>query len=166
MKRVDTITWVPRAFYVHGGPVKKTVRELHVSRNAVRKTLRPDETDFSYERSHQPLPRIAPWQGQLEHFFLSSNASKASRGRLTLIRIFEELQTLRYDAVRRFARTWSQTRGAVTAEAYVPLYYAPGEVYQFDWSHEVVLISGVTVTMKVAHLRLCHSRMMFVRAYT
>src|SRR5262249_37008400 len=35
----------------------------------------------------------------------------------------------------------------------------------FDWSHEVVLINGVTVTVKVAHIRLCHSRMLFVRAY-
>jgi hypothetical protein len=47
----------------------------------------------------------------------------------------------------------------------VPLSFAPGEAYQFDWSHEVVLIGGATVTVKVAHLRLCHSRMMFVRAY-
>jgi hypothetical protein len=70
-----------------------------------------------------------------------------------------------YDAVRRFAKAWSQNRGATTAEAYVPLYYAPGEAYQFDWSHEVILMSGVTVTVKVAHVRLCHSRMMFVRAY-
>ena len=41
--------------------------------------------------------------------------------------------------MRRFAKGWSQNRGAVTAEAYVPLYYAPGEAYQFDWSHEVVV---------------------------
>jgi hypothetical protein len=33
------------------------------------------------------------------------------------------------------------------------------------WSHEVVLLNGVTVTVKVAHVRLCHSRMPFVRAY-
>jgi transposase len=49
--------------------------------------------------------------------------------------------------------------------AFVPLSFAPGEAYQFDWSHEVVLINGVTVTVKVAHVRLCHSRMLFVRAY-
>ncbi len=42
---------------------------------------------------------------------------------------------------------------------------APGEAYQFDWSHDVVLINGTTVTVKVAHVRLCHSRMLFVRAY-
>jgi hypothetical protein len=28
-----------------------------------------------------------------------------------------------------------------------------------------VLINGTAVTVKVAHLRLCHSRMLFVRAY-
>jgi transposase len=28
-----------------------------------------------------------------------------------------------------------------------------------------LLLSGVTVTVKVAHVRLCHSRMLFVRAY-
>jgi hypothetical protein len=33
----------------------------------------------------------------------------------------------------------------------VPLSFAPGEAYQFDWSHEVVLINGTTVTVKVAH---------------
>jgi hypothetical protein len=27
------------------------------------------------------------------------------------------------------------------------------------------VMSGVTTTLKVAHVRLCHSRMMFVRAY-
>jgi hypothetical protein len=46
------------------------------------------------------------------------------------------------------------------AEAYVPLSFAPGEAYQFDWSHEVVLIKGVTVSVKVAYVRLCHSRML------
>ena len=45
------------------------------------------------------------------------------------------------------------------------LSFAPGEAYQFDWSHEVVLLSGTTVIVKVAHVRLCHSRMLFVRAY-
>lgn len=160
---MDTISQVRLAFHVEGWSMKKILRELHVSRNTVRKIVRSNETDFSYERANQPLPRIGPWQSQLEQF-LVSNSGKPSRERLTLIRIFEELRGLGYeggyDAVRRFARTWSEKRGAATAEAYVPLYYAPGEAYQFDWSHEVVLIAGVTVTVKVAHVRLCHSRMM------
>lgn len=84
-------------------------------------------------------------------------------------RIYETLRDLGYrggyDMVRRYAQGWWCERQAVTAEAYVPLIFAPGEAYQFDWSYEVVLISGVTVQIRVAHMRLCHSRMLFVRAY-
>jgi transposase len=86
-----------------------------------------------------------------------------------LIRIFEELRRLGYeggyDAVRRYARKWQREHLAMTADAYVPLSFAPGEAYQFDWSHEIVVLNGVTTTIKVAHVRLCHSRMIFVRAY-
>jgi len=32
----------------------------------------------------------------------------------------------------------------------------PGEAYQFDWSHEIVVMDGVTTIVKVAHVRLCH----------
>src|ERR1700676_1233014 len=107
-------------------------------------------------------------RGQFDALLLA-NEGKAARERLTLIRIFEELRTLdyegSYDAVRRYAKKWRIERGAARAEAYVPLSFAPGEAYQFDWSHEVVLINGTTVTVKVAHVRLCHSRMLFVRAY-
>jgi transposase len=82
--------------------------------------------------------------------------------------LFEELRALGYeggyDAVRRYARTWSREHASQTATAFVPLSFAPGEAYQFDWSHEIVVMNGVTVTVKVAHVRLCHSRMMFVRA--
>ena len=88
-----------------------------------------------------------------------------ARERPTLIRIFEELRGLgyegSYDAVRRYAEIG--VSGAATAEAYVPLSLAPGEACQFDWSHEVVLINGTTVTVKITHVRLCHSRMLFVR---
>ena len=46
-----------------------------------------------------------------------------------------------------------------------PAELCSGEAYQFVWSHEVVLPSGATVIVKVSHVRLCHSRMLFVRAY-
>ncbi len=169
MKSVDTIARVRRAFHVQGWSVKRISRELHVSRNTVRKILRSGETVFGYERERQPKPRIDPWRAQLDGF-LSANRVKPERERLTVIRIFEELRELgydgSYDAVRRYAKSWAKAQGSMTADAYVPLFFAPGEAYQFDWSHEIVVINGVTTTVKVAHVRLCHSRMMFVRAYS
>jgi transposase len=168
MKGVDTIARIRREFFVRGRTIKEIVRELHVSRNTVRKVLRSGATEFSYEREIQPLPKLGRWKVDLDRI-LASNEAKQARERLTLIRVFEELRALGYDggydAVRRYARSWQRERSSSMADAYVPLSFAPGEAYQFDWSHEVVLINGVTVIVKVAHVRLCHSRMPFVRAY-
>jgi transposase len=165
---VETIAKIRRAYFVQKRSIKAICRELGVSRKVVRKVLRSDATEFKYERGSQPAPKIGPWRHQLDALLLA-NDSKAARERLTLIRVFEELRALgydgSYDAVRRYTKAWQKDRGAVTAEAYVPLTFAPGEAYQFDWSHEIVLINGTTVTVKVAHVRLCHSRMMFARAY-
>jgi transposase len=134
----------------------------------VRRVVRSGATEFVYERKVQPQPKIGPWRDDLDRL-LAVNATRSSRERLTLIRVFEELRGLGYeggyDAVRRYAAGWQRERAAATAAAFVPLSFAPGEAYQFDWSHEVVLIAGVTVTVKVAQVRLCHSRMLFVRAY-
>jgi transposase len=165
---VETIAKVRRAYFAQKKPIKAICREFRLSRKVVRKVIRSEATEFRYERGKQPLPRIDPWRDQLDGLLLA-NEGKPARERLTLIRMFEELRGLgyegSYDAVRRYARKWRVERGAATAQAYVPLSFAPGEAYQFDWSHEVVLIAGTTVTVKVAHVRLCHSRMLFVRAY-
>ena len=40
----------------------------------------------------------------------------------------------------------------------MPLVFDPGEAFLFDWSHELVLLAGMPVTVKVA-------RMPFVRCY-
>ena len=76
---------------------------------------------------------------------LTANAKATARERLTLIRLYEELRPLGheggYDAVRRYARRWGERHASATAEAFVPLTFAPGEAYQFD-SHEDVWVKG------------------------
>ena len=86
-----------------------------------------------------------------------------------MIRIFEDLRGEGYqggyDAVRRYDQARRRKQGKGSSDAFVPLSFAPGEAYQFDWSHEVVVLRGITTPIKVAQVRLCHSRMLFVRAY-
>jgi transposase len=165
---VETIGRIRREHLVKGKSIKEIVRDLKISRNTVRRILRSGETSFSYEREVQPRPRLGSWKADLDRM-LTINVGKAPREGLTLIRLFEELRALGYeggyDAVRRYARAWSREHASQTVAVFVPLSFAPGEAYQFDWSHEIVVINGVTVTVKVAHMRLCHSRMMFFRAY-
>jgi transposase len=165
---VETVGRIRREHFVKGKSIKEIARDLRISRNTVRRILRSGETSFSYEREVQPRPRLGRWKADLDRM-LTTNAGSAARERLTLIRLFEELRALGYeggyDAVRRYARTWGREHASETAAAFVPLSFAPGEAYQFDWSHEIIVMNSATVTVKVAHVRLCHSRMMFFRAY-
>ncbi len=165
---VETIGRIRRERFVKGKSIKQIARDLGLSRNTVRKVLRSEETSFAYEREVQPRPKLGRWTAELDRL-LTANTNSSARERLTLIRLFEELRALGYeggyDAVRRYARSWGQVHAAQTAAAFVPLSFAPGEAYQFDWSHEIVVMNGVTITAKVAHMRLCHSRMFIARAY-
>lgn len=70
-----------------------------------------------------------------------------------------------YDSIQRFVKKWHLEVGKV-GKAYVPLSFNPGEAYQFDWSQETVELGGIIQTVKVAHFRLCYSRLSFLIAYT
>lgn len=165
---VETIAKVRRDHFVDGKHIKAIARSRGLSKNTVRKILRSSETSFQYERQSVPYPKLEAYRSQLEGL-LEANLGKGRRERLTLMRIYEELRadgfTGSYDAVRRYAKQWRRGHAGQSADAFVPLVFDPGEAYQFDWSHEIVTLDGVTTTVKVAHMRLCHSRMPFVRAY-
>ena len=111
MKGVDTIARIRREFFVRGKTIKEIVRELHVSRNTVRKVLRSGATEFTYQREIQPLPKLGRWKAELDRL-LAANEAKPARERLTLIRVFEALRALGYaggyDAVRRYVMERSQ----------------------------------------------------------
>jgi transposase len=171
---VETIGRIRREHFVQRKSIREIARDLRISRNTVRKVRRSGETSFAYGRDVQPQPKLGRWKADLDRM-LTENAAKPLRERLTLIRLFEDLHGLGYaggyDAVRRYARCWQREHASQTTPAFVPLSFAPGEAYQFDWGHEIVLLNGATVTVKgraakrIDHMRLCHSRMPFVRAY-
>ena len=171
MLTVDTVAKVRRAHFVEGKKVKQICRELRLARETVRGIARAGAdgpTERRYERKVQPLPQLGPHVAALDQL-LSENAQRSARERLTFQRVYEELRLLGYvggyNAVRRYGRAWEAREGERTAAAFVPLSFAIGEACQFDWSHEVVCLDGVVMMVKVAQMRLCHSRMPFVRAY-
>src|SRR5438105_15377848 len=90
---VETVAKIPRAYFAQNKPMKTICREFRVSRRVVRKVIRSQATEFRYERSRQPLPRIDPWRDQLDGLLLA-NAGKPAREQLTLIRIFEALRAV------------------------------------------------------------------------
>ena len=165
---VETIGKVLRDHFVGGQGIKEIARKRGLSRHSVRKILRSDETSFIYERSAPHFPKLGGFVEALEAM-LAANEKRSKRDRRRLTRLYDDLRragyTGGYDSVRRYAQRWRREQATGIAHAFVPLSFAPGEAYQFDWSHEIVVMGGVTTTVKVAHMRLCHSRMPFVIAY-
>ena len=85
---VETIAKIRRAHFVEGKSIKQICRELRLSRNTVRKVIRTGATEFTYDRTTQPRPKIDPWRPELDDM-LAENARRPKRERLTLIRIYE-----------------------------------------------------------------------------
>lgn len=63
-----------------------------------------------------------------------------------------------YGRVAAFSRGWrddchrqQQMSGKGT---FVPLSFAPGEAFQFDWSEDWAIIDGVRTKLQVAHFKL------------
>ncbi len=167
MVTVETIGRIRRAFWVDKKPIRQIVRELRISRQTVRKAIRGSSTEFCYERQVQPQPKLGAYVARLDAM-LEANSKRPGRERLTAQRLYELLRAEgyegAYDSVQRHVREWRRQQSQL-GPVFIPLWFAPGEAYQFDWSHEVVVLGGVTTTVKVAHIRLCHSRMFLVRAY-
>lgn len=165
---VETIAKIRRLFRNEHRSIREISRELRLSRKVVRKALRSDATAFAYKRQRQPRPQLDSHVAQLETL-LAAELARPKRERLSYVRLFETLREEGYaggyDSVRRYAQRWFRDRAASAQGAFVPLAFAPGEAFQFDWSHEVALIDGMPAKIKVAHVRLCHSRLFLLRAY-
>jgi transposase len=165
---VDMIGQIRRAYFEQQWPIKKIVRTLSVSRATVRKVIRGHATEFKYERGVQPVPKLGEWLDVLTGI-LEKEGKLPRRERRSTQRLFEELHGRGYngahDSVHRFVKAWRDERARVPVQAFVPMSFAPGEAYQFDWSHETITHQGLPVVIKAAHMKLSHSRMPFVRAY-
>jgi transposase len=100
---------------------------------------------------------------------LEKDWKRPRKRRLTARRLLELVQEEgykgSYDSIQRFTKKWREEKGAVSRSIFIPLQFAPGDAYQFDWSHEDVLLNGIAQRVKVAHFRLSHSRHFFVAAY-
>jgi transposase len=99
--------------------------------------------------------------------WLEAEEKLPARQRRTAQRVYEalclEVYTGSVDIVRRHMRAFERRHRHV--QVFIPQTFAPGEAYQFDWSHEEVEIGGADQLVKVAHTRLAYSRAFFLVAY-
>ena len=156
---VDKIGEIRRAYFEQERSIKEIVRAFSVSRSTVRKVIRGLRNRVQIRSGTiQPSPKLGVWvrcaDGDLKA------ESKLAKRELPFDAavMSEELRGRGYDgahdSVHRFAKFWRcEERARVPTHAYVPMSFEPGEAYQFDWSHEIVVMDGATTTLKVSACR-------------
>jgi transposase len=167
MLTVETIRKIRNAHHRDHKSIRQIAKDMNLSRNTVRTILRSDVTELHYERKIQPAPKLESFKASLIQS-LEEDARKPKKQRRSALLLFEQVQREGfaggYDAVRRFVQRWKREEQE-PVKAFVPLTFAPGEAFQFDWGYEPVELGRVNIKIKVAQFRLCHSREPFCVAY-
>ena len=72
-----------------------------------------------------------------------------------------------YGRVAAFARDWRADRQGEQQTTgrgiFVPLFFRPGEAFQFDWSEDYEVLGSERTKLQVAYIKLSHSRAFLVR---
>jgi transposase len=164
---VETIGKV-RLALAKGESQRSIAKKYRMSRKTVGKIASSEETEFQYTRKKEvKYPVLGSYIERLVEI-LNHEAELPSKSRRTSKKIYEALQregySGAYDSVQRYIRTWKEEHRS-RKNVYVPLLFAKGEAFQFDWSEEIVEIGGVVRKIQVAQMRLCHSRMRFCMGF-
>jgi transposase len=156
-----------RVLYRKCGSIKAVSRDTGISIPTVRKIVKSEEVlEENYKRSVQGYPKLGEYKDTLEKLLRDNRFAKPKRNGVML---FEELRDFgycgSYSAVNRYIKAWKERSCHISVDACIPLSFAPGEAFQFDWSNEVVIVCEEVIEVKVAHFTLCYSSKKFVYIY-
>jgi len=160
---------VRRLFHRDGLSRSEIARRTGLSRNTIKTWLsEPGATAPKYRRQGPPS-KLTPFHAQLRQA-LEADSHRLKRERRTALALHTEIKaqgyTGGYTVVTDFIRQWREDAGANSpTRAFVPLKFALGEAFQFDWSEEGLVIGGVWRKLLVAHMKLCASRAFVLVAY-
>jgi transposase len=165
---VETIGKIRRWHRIDKLSISQIARRLGASRNTVKKYLKSNVTNPKYQARPKRFPVMGPWAARLLEL-LREDAGKPVRERRNGQRLYDTLAEEgfvgSYPTLQRAVRAWKAERERDGGRVFIPLVFAPGEAYQFDWSYETVELGGQVQQVKVAHLRLTHSRVFLAVAY-
>jgi len=139
-----------------------------LSRNTIRKWVRETKAvgKPTYRR-REGANKLTAFHETLE-LALKADAQRAKQNRRTAKALFAQIKaagyTGGYSRLTDFIRAWRGNEGKAP-KAFVPLWFEPGEAFQFDWSDEGMVVGGLYYKLQVAHLKLCFSRAFWLVAY-
>ena len=153
-----------------GVSIREIARRTKLSRNTIRKYLANGTLEPAYPARINASKLDA--YAQVLSSWLKRESTRSRKQRRNLRQLYGDLIQLgyrgSYDRVAAFGRAWrrrQQETAKVSRGTFVPLIFAPGEAFQFDWSEDWAMLGGERVKLAVAQFKLCHSRAFMLRAY-
>ena len=151
--------------------IREIARRTGLSRNTIQKYLAAGVVEPRYAKRVSPS-KLDAFADKLSAW-LGSESAKSRKQRRTMKQMHADLVVLgftgSYGRVAAFARAWRARRHEAEQTtgrgSFVPLTFAPGEAFQFDWSEDWAVIAGERMKLQVAHFKLSHSRAFLLRAY-
>ncbi len=169
MIKVGTLAKIRRLYFRDKLSIKEICRQTSLSRNTVRTWLRESEMVEPKYPPRRIVTKLDDYADTLKTW-LKADSGRNKRERRTKGQMWLELRALGYTGsygrVCAFARDWKTSEGLATSKgAFIPLKFAHGEAFQFDWSTEYTFIGGLRRRVELAHTKLCASRAFWLVAY-
>ena len=157
---------IRRMYYREHLSINEIQRRTSLSRNTIKKWLRASgDSAVKYQRAKKS-GKLTPFEPRLL-LALEADAGRPRKDRRTAKMLFKAIlnegYTGGYTIVCDFIRNWRNQGSKGTA--YVPLKFAFGEAFQFDWSEEWLVIGGIHRKVLAAHTKLCASRAFMLSGY-
>ena len=162
--------------YEQLGSIREVARELHISRNTVRKHLRDiysvqegliDELKQEKRFIHQPKRVVSEELIQLVHNYLQDNRTKPRKQRLTGVEISHLVQgrgfQVSYSTIKSIIRDWKATH--THREVFVLQDPPEGYRAEFDWGFVDLTIGNTIQKVSLAIFTLNYSQYRFGRLF-
>jgi transposase len=166
MISVEKREQIRRAYFIENKSMRTIAKELHCSRDTVKKAIAsPDGEPYTLTRE-RPAPVLGPYKALIDEL-LAQSERMPRKQRYTGPKIYELIEAEGYtgseSGVRRYIG--QRRREKRRPKVYLPLEFDPGCDAQGDWGEATVIMAGQPLIVQVFMLRLNYSRKLFVRAY-
>jgi transposase len=167
--KVGTLAKIRRLYFRDKQSIREISRQTGLSRNTLRAWLREPELVEPKYPKRVIVTKLDAYADTLRQW-LKADSGRNKRDRRTKGQMWQELLAMGYAGsyarVCAFARQWKESQGLASAKAaFIPLKFAHGEAFQFDWSTEYAFIGGLRRRVDLAHTKLCASRAFWLVAY-
>ena len=131
-----------------GNSISKICVILNVSKNTVRKVIREEDIEYipkQYQRKVVFYPKLQDYIHILEPMLIH-DLKQEKKSQRSARRYHNQLEDLgytgSYDSVRRYVKKYHEKHTTLLKNSLIPLYFAPAEAYQFEWSEETIELAG------------------------